>query len=203
MDKLVLRESGFMDLVKNAAKKWAKSNAESLVSLEDRLKLVASGDNDVPVNVYIQVESAVSSVDLDSLPVYKAVACGAFNRLQEIYDMRPDGAPSHPKMPLLPEYDALMKVKELVGRWIEEYRTLKQFRYLVNVLPLDSVKQIDIFVPYGTTVPEESRRDFSNLRIMAQRFYAKILSKKHIDVMLPVVGIAPATNKPYTNSLNV
>ena len=201
MDKWVLRESNFMNRVKIAANDWAQSNARSLLSLEDRLKLIASGDDRMPVNIYIQAESIMNSIDNNSMLTYQAVACEAYNRIQEKYDVRPDGAPSHTKMPLLPRYSAFMKVKELVGGWLVDYRALEQFRYLIRVLPLDSINQIDVFVPYGTIVPEESRRQFGDLRIRAQRVYAEILRGKGCDTVLPVVSFTAPATKPYTEPL--
>ena len=200
-DLLKLRTSYFMGVVKNAANNWAQSNAQSLLSLEDRLKLVASGEYTAPVNVYIQVGSTVSHTDMGLLRAYQAAVCECYNRLQKEFDVIPDSTPIHSKMPILPEYAALMKVRELIGEWVKLYRALDQFRYLIQVLPLDSGKQIDIFMPYETILPEESRRHFSDLRIRSQRVYAKILRRQGISVELPVVSITAATSKPYTGLL--
>ena len=192
-----LRTSDFMDLVKNATNEWALSNARSLLSLEDRLKLFPTGNDLRPVHIYIQAESVLSTIDRNSLPAYEAAACEAYNRGQKKIDVIRDDAPAHPKMPLPPKYAAQINVRKKVGEWIEKYRALRQFKYLVQVLPLDSGRQIDIFVPYKTTVPEESREYFKDLRMKAQRVYSILLRREGISTQLPVVSISAVTDKPY------
>ena len=195
-----LLTSDFMDIVKKATNEWTLSNARSLLSLEDRLKLFPTGNDIRPVHVYIQAESVLSAIDRNSLPAYEAAACEVYDRLQEKYDVLPDSAPAHSKMPLPPKYAAQINVRKKVGEWIEKYRALRQFKYLVQVLPLDSGRQIDIFVPYETTVPGESREYFKELRMRAQRVYSILLHREGISTQLPVVSISAVTDKPHIDS---
>ena len=193
MDKIVLRTSDFMDAVKNLTSTWVEQNASPLQSIDDRLKLVASGNYIEPVHIYVSIDAQLDPKQAGLIQSYKRAASEAYAVLEKRLRVISDEAPSPIQKPL-PEQRAMAYVKGLVAEWLDtEYSNLKHLRGWVSVMHRDSRKQIDFFVPYGTELPKHDGKNLLDLRTRARRLYAEVLAHDGIGPELPVASVMAKT----------
>ena len=195
MDKITLRTSDFMDIVGSTAASCSALNTTPLQSLENKIKLVPSGDYKMPVDIYIPVGTRLSAEQTSMMTGYQRAASQAYSTLQKDFKIITDYSPSGLQR-TLPERDALSQVRQwIMSRRADSFSEFKNLQELIMVLPKNSRKQIDFFVEYKTQLPKEAQEWINNLRMMAQRIYAEILYHRGIQPERPVASIHPLSQK--------